>query len=148
MPILKGTLQIEGALVVIVLGWSVARARRLRAALRPVPPPVNAQAIIDSGAEVTCVDSSLIQVLGLPLVGTVLANLPAHGGVTASALHDASLTVVHPSGNARSNLVVGNLEVLELSLAPVGYHILLGRDVLAACRFLYNGPGNSFQLAY
>jgi len=148
MPVVSGTLQAEGALLAIVLGWGVARAQKLRAALRPVPPPAHIRAVIDTGAEITCVDSTLVQSLGLPFGGTVLVNLPAHGGVTAGAMHDASLTVVHPSGNARNDLVVQNLTVLEVSLASLGYEVLLGRDVLAGCRFFYHGPKGRFQLAY
>ena len=29
-----------------------------------------------------------------------------------------------------------------------GYDALIGRDVLAKCTFTYNGPANSFTLAY
>jgi hypothetical protein len=32
--------------------------------------------------------------------------------------------------------------------APLGYQALIGRDVLARIRFLYDGPKNSFGLAY
>jgi hypothetical protein len=120
MPVLKGVIQAEGALVEIVLGWSVARARRLRLALQPVPPPVTTQAILDTGAEMTCVDSRLIQTLGLPLGGSILANLPAHGGVTIGFLHDASIIITHPSGNPRDQLVMRQVDVLEVSLAPLG----------------------------
>ena len=41
-------------------------------ALRPVPSPVNARAILDTGAEITCLDTGLILTLGLPTAGTVL----------------------------------------------------------------------------
>jgi hypothetical protein len=129
-------LQAEGALVDILAGWSAARIQQLRVALRPVPPPVHARAVLDTGAEITCLDAALIHALGLPSGGTVLANVPAQGGLTLAALHDASITLIHPSGNARDNLVVRNLSVLELSLASFGYEALLGRDLLAICHFL------------
>jgi hypothetical protein len=63
-------------------------------------------------------------------------------------MYDASLTVVHPSGNVGDNLVLRHLSVLDLQLGPLGYQALIGRDVLAACRFSYDGPGNRFRLAY
>ena len=148
MPVLRGQLQNEGALVEVLLGWSAARAQQLRAALRPVPPPLQTRALLDTGAEVTCVDTSLIQQLGLPFGGTVPANLPAHGGLTFTALHNASLIILHPSGQTRDHLAVVNLSVLELSLAPLGYRALIGRDVMTRCRFLYDGPRNSFRLTY
>jgi hypothetical protein len=109
---------------------------------------LQAQALVDTGAEITCIDATLIQKLGLPFAGMVTANLPAHGGVTYGVLHDAGLTVLHPSGNAARNLVVPNQSVLELSLAPLGHELCIGRDVLARCQFLYDGPRNRFRLAY
>jgi len=38
VPVLKGVLQPEGALVEVQVGWSAGQARRLRQAQRPVPP--------------------------------------------------------------------------------------------------------------
>ena len=148
MPVIRSSLQAEGALVDVILGWSESRARQLRAALRPVPPPITTRALVDSGAEITCVDAALIQQLGLPPGGTVGANLPSQGGLSFGFLTDASMTVVHPSGNPRDHLEIRNHTVLELSLRSLGYDILIGRDILARCRFFYHGPGNWFLLAY
>src|SRR5262249_18071788 len=125
MPVLRGSLQPEGALVDVLAGWSAADAQKLRLALRPVPPGVSARALLDSGAEITCVDSALIQILGVPVGGYLRANLPAHGGMSFFPLYDVSLAVLHPSGNPRDNLSVRNLKVLEISLAPLGYEMLL-----------------------
>ncbi len=148
MPVLRAALQSEGALVDVLVGWSAVDAQKLRAAFRPVPPAVPARALLDTGAEITCVDQALIQRLGLAFGGFLQANLPAHGGTAFYQLHDVSLTVVHPSGNPRNDLSVRTLQILEISLAPLGYEILIGRDVLARCRFLFDGTANRFSLAY
>lgn len=148
MPILIEHIHSDGALVDVRIGWSVARARRLRATLQPVPPAVTARSVLDTGAEVSCLDSALVQSLGLPLGGTVLVNLPAHGGITGGVLYNVSLTIIHPSGNARDNLVVRDLAVLEIGLSSLGYQMLIGRDVLKQCRFLYDGPAKRFELRY
>jgi len=55
---------------------------------------------------------------------------------------------MHPSGNPRNHLVFHNLSALDVSLAPLGYEAILGRDVLAKCRFLYHGLEAMFRLAY
>ncbi len=138
----------EGALVQIQIGLGASQVQGLRAALRPVPAPLNARAIVDTGAEITSVDSSLIQALGSPVRGTILANLPAHGGLNVGFLYDAGLAIVHPSGKPRNDLVIPDMPVLELSLAFLGYQVLIGRDVLASCRFLYHGLSKRFRLAY
>ena len=56
MPVINGALDAQGALVDVLVGWGEARARQLRLALRPVPPPVSARAVIDTGAEISCID--------------------------------------------------------------------------------------------
>jgi hypothetical protein len=93
-------------------------------------------------------DTSLVQTLGLPVDGITLANLPAGGGWTPAAKHDAAVTILHSSGDPHLNLVVTDLIVVELSLSTLGYEVLIGRDVLARCRFLYNGPRGWYRLAY
>jgi hypothetical protein len=148
MPVLIAPLQPDGALVDVLVGLSGSSVQSVRAALRPVPSPLTSRALLDTGAEMTCIDVSLVQALGLPFAGTTLANLPAHGGLVVTILRDISLTVVHPSGHPRNHLAMRNLKVLEVSLTFLGYQVVIGRDVLAACRFLYNGPGNRFRLAY
>lgn len=148
MTVLKGILEPDGALVDVEIGWSDSGARTLRASLQPVPPPVRARAVLDSGAEATCVDASLIQSLGLSLSGVTPANLPAFGGLTLGVQRDASLTMLHPSGNVRRCLVVRTLLVIELSLSGLGFQVLIGRDVLSLCRFLFDGPRGRFKLGY
>jgi len=148
MPVITGPLQADGVLIEAQFAWSATRAQQLRAALRPVPPSVQAKALLDTGAEITCLDTQLVQALGLPLGGLTLANLPAHGGLTGGALYQAALTIVHPSGNAVDNLITNDLSVLGLSLSALGYEAILGRDILAKCRFLYDGLGNRFELEY
>jgi hypothetical protein len=104
VPVLRGALQPEGALVEVRVGWSFGQARQLRQAQRPVPPPLDARALLDTGAEITCIDGVLVQQLGLPLAQLALANVPALGGLRAGAHYHASMTVVHPSGIAAENL--------------------------------------------
>lgn len=148
MPIIKGTVAAEGALVRVSIGWSSTSTRSLRAALKPIPPPVDTRALLDSGAAATCLDSSLVQTLAPPQAGMTLANLPATGGMTGGSLYEIRLTIIHPSGNAHSNLVVPDLIVLELPIGALGYQVLIGRDLLKRCRFFYDGPKDRFFLSY
>jgi hypothetical protein len=62
--------------------------------------------------------------------------------------YPVSLTLVHPSRSAKANLVLRNHPVLEQPLGPLGYQALLGRDVLAKCLLVYDGPSATFTLAY
>jgi hypothetical protein len=148
MPILSGSIEAEGAIVDVLLGWSATAVRQLRSGLHPIPQPVTARALLDTGAETSCFDPVLIRALGLPWRGSAAVNVPATGGLTFSAQHDASVTVLHPSGSASDHLVIGDLLVVEVPLTALGYQALIGRDVLAKCRFLYEGPASQFELNY
>src|SRR5262249_41817586 len=106
MPILTGQIEPDGALVDVLIGWSRSQVQRLRAAGRPIPSPVSLRALLDPGAECTCVDPQAVAILALPVIGISLANLPATTGLAPAVQRDASLTIVHPSGAASQNLVL------------------------------------------
>jgi hypothetical protein len=148
VPVLKGLLQPEGAIVDVRVGWSAGQARQLRQALRPVPPALDTRALVDTGAEITCLDGALAQQLGLPLAQLALANVPALGGLRLGAHYHAGLELVHPSAAPGRDLVVPDLLILEVPLAGLGYQALIGRDVLARCDFLYGGRRQRFTLMY
>jgi hypothetical protein len=148
MPRLSGLLEPEGALVAVAVGLSRSEVQRLRNAARPIPAPVSLRALLDTGAECSCVDPQAVATLALPLANIGLANIPAVGGLTPTAEYEASLTIVHPATDPRLNLVIGGILLAEVPLAPLGYEVLIGRDVLERCRFLYNGPGGRFRLTY
>jgi hypothetical protein len=82
MPTLNGILEADGALVDLLLGWSASDALTQRQALRPIPPPVTVRGLIDTGAEISCLDAALIQTLRLPVEGITLTQVPAVGGLT------------------------------------------------------------------
>ena len=148
MPFLRGLLRPEGALVEVRLSWSAVQIRRLRQARRPVPPVIDAQALLDTGAEITCVDELLVQHLSLPLAQVTLANVPMLGGLRASPHYHAGIALTHPSGDPSQGLALPNLIVLEMPLAGLGYQVLIGRDVLDRCDFLYSGRRQRFTVAY
>ncbi len=148
MPAMTAPLQAEGALVDVRLGWAAARVRQLRRALQPIPPPADIRALIDSGAECTCLDTALIRQLGLPLASFGIANVPSAGGLLSTTEHDASLTVLHPSGDPRDCLILPDLIIVDLPIGQLGYQALIGRDVLDRCKFLYDGPAREFRLEY
>ncbi len=148
MPWLTDVVQPEGPIVAVEIGLSRMEIQRLRKAVRPVPAAVSLRALIDTGADCSAVEPRAVASLALPVKNITLANIPALGGLTPITQHDAGLTLVHPSGDTRLNLVMGTLLLAEVSLGALGYEVLIGRDVLQRCRFLYHGPRNRFKLAY
>ena len=148
MPLVTCPLAPEGAMVDVRIGWSAGQIRTLRAAHWPIPQAVDLRAIIDTGADVSALDRSVVQSLQLPVGGIIPANVPGGSGLIFTSEHEAGLTNLAPQGSGQADLIVSDLLVLELDLASLGYQALIGRDILARCRFLYDGPHRQFTLEY
>lgn len=84
----------------------------------------------------------------LPPLRFVFASVPALGLFGLAAEYEVTLSIVHPSGESRSNLVLRSHPVLDQPLAKLGYEGLLGRDVLNQLAFYWDGPGKLLSLAY
>src|SRR5438045_1824387 len=56
MPRLTLPIRPDGPVVGLSVPVTAAYARRLRQALRPVPQPVEMEAVLDTGSPVTCID--------------------------------------------------------------------------------------------
>ncbi len=148
MPTLSGFLQPEGALVTVTIGLDGPEVQRLRQAGRWIPQAVILPALLDTGAECSCVDPRAVTALALPVANIALANVPALGGVAPTFQRQACLTIVHPSDDSRLDLVAEGLLMAEIPLNALGYYALVGRDVLGKCRFLYDGQRGRFRLEY
>jgi hypothetical protein len=149
---LQAATSAEGAIVDILIGLPAAIVQSLRKAGRPIPQPLALRALLDTGAEATCADPTVLAPLviagNLPPTRFLLANVPATGGLTGGTEYQVSLTVLHPSGNVRRSLVPRTWDILELSLGPLGYQAIVGRDVLERCVLVYDGPSATFTLGF
>jgi hypothetical protein len=151
MHTLQVPIAADGALVDVRIGLSAADVQALRQAGRPVPAPVPGRALIDPGAEVSCVETRTLGPLaaaGLVAGRFVFGNLPAVSGVTLAPEYTVHLTIVHPSGQQRANLELRSQPLLELPLGVLGYQLLIGRDVLRRCLLVYDGPAERVTLGY
>jgi hypothetical protein len=149
MPILKQRLEPEGAIIPLLVGLSDASVRGLRIQLLPIPQSLECRALLDSGADITCVDSRLIESMNLVQCGFSFANVPSlQEGTMLEILHDLSLTILHPSTDPRDHLLLRNWRVMELPLGSLDYQVLIGRDVLNKCQFVFDGINRRFSLRY
>ena len=104
---------------------------------------------MDTGASGTCVDPSVLQGLGLTATGKVSVNTPSTGSQPHEAdQYDISL-VVPGAVPTHLPLTIGNLPVICADLLQQqGFHVLIGRDVLALCILVYNSQVGLFTLGY
>jgi hypothetical protein len=148
MPLLTVPLVDGYAIVDVLIGPSAARLLSLRGASLPSPGSALFQALIDTGAGISCIDPSVRQGLNLTPFTVGDVNFPGSAPAARANRYKVSLTVRHPGGNPQLDLTVPLLGVLETTLAQTGYRVILGCDVLARCDFHYAGRRGTFALAY
>jgi hypothetical protein len=108
-------------------------------------------AALDTGAYCTCIDPWICQALGLTAVNVVALATPG-GSVQGSQrnLHEVSLAILNPSGNAADHLTRGRWDVAEIELTAVtGDDVVIGADLLVdGCLLVFDGQKGEFRLAY
>jgi hypothetical protein len=149
MPTFSDALGSDGPIVRVEVGVSQQHRVRLFAARRPVPQPLVLTALIDTGAGITCIDPHVIRRLQLqPKGGLRAVNAPGLGGLIFPQTYEVGLTILHPSANPADHFVIPDLDVADVSLAGLGFDLLLGRDILSLCDFNYLGRAGTFALTY
>jgi hypothetical protein len=130
------------ALVTARIGITEQRRRQLQAAGAAIPSPVPVTLLVDTGAALTALDEKVIEALALTPTG----ELEVHLAKTSSKgrRFDVSLLLPAPEGPA---MLLHALPVFEGNFR-FGVDGFLGRDVLAHCVLVYDGPARRFTLAF
>jgi hypothetical protein len=106
---------------------------------------VVARLLVDTGASNTLIDVGLLNQLGLQPTGQVDVSTPSTDGQPVAMLqYDVGLLLPH-SANSR---FFPTIAVTGANFQAHGIHGLLGRDVLAHCLVVYDGPANLYALAF
>ena len=127
-------------------GWNESREAHGLSAVYPI----EAVALIDTGAARTLVTESLVRRLGIPILGDAPAvyGVGIEGRPVPAAESAVSLTFAQgPPVAAATALPVS--AVPNEALARFGLEVLLGRDFLArVVMVVYNGPEDRLTLAF
>lgn len=149
MPIHYGVSSVgRGPLILVRVGLTRPDQATRRAVRQPTPAPVELLALIDTGAEGSCLDDRIVGRLDPVPQDYGLVNYAVAGGVTPSVLYEVELTLPHPTATRSRWLVIPDLEVAGVDLTGTGCEAILGRDVLAQCVFAFDGLTDSFTLSY
>ena len=117
-----------------------SRIAYLVGAGRPPPTPVSGLALVDTGADATCVDRRVAERARLGFVGETRMT---------SATHDGEIVPLY-SGRLAIDGLARDIEletICGLNLEPQGLVAVIGRDILEECVLVYNGPDGSFSLS-
>ena len=147
MPRLDATIGPNGPIIEVRL-WVVPEdAAKLAAAGLPIPRPISVPGLVDTGAEVTAIQLSLTQWMGIP----VWSLLEARSSVLGDEARTAPVY--------RIQMTFGPLEAPDppkwrtigavgVNVVSPGATVLIGRDLLATCRFTYDGRKRRLMISY
>jgi hypothetical protein len=118
----------------------------LTTAGQPVPAAIPITGLIDTGASCTSIDVTFLRQLAIPETGTTAVHTPSTqaNAPHPTSVYDISLVLVHPLIR-RTFMAV---PVIEANLIHQGIQALIGRDILAACLFTYDGQAGTFALGF
>lgn len=144
MAILTQLVGPRGAVVPIVVSLTdFLASRRRKAGLPPVPPQVGA-ALIDIGASRTMISPGMIAALGVESLGEIELATVGMGDQRRSGL----TFLVQVALTVNGKTLAMPLTVVESRLDGLSVDALLGRDFLARCLLIYNGPSGEFTLSF
>lgn len=106
-----------------------------------VPAPLVAEALIDTGASVTCIDDDLARRLQLPVIDRMTMTSASH------AAHPANVYPIRVEFTGLGLERTVN-KAMGAVLAPQGVQMLIGRDLLAEAVFIYNGREGEFTIGF
>ena len=146
MPRLLRPIDYRGAVLNVEVGITpLQRKTRKRTGLPRVNPSI-VPALLDTGANVSAIDPSLVILLQLRPASMSQVHTPTSGVFgELRAFYQIHLGFVEPE----SVVIADSLFVVSCDrLTPNGYFMLIGRDILDRCEFLYDGPRGEFSLTY
>jgi hypothetical protein len=145
MPHLTFAICQDGYLLDVMVGLNGQRTAALVAARRPVIAPLLVRAMVDTGSDVTGVASRIVNYLGQPPV--VQTTTHTVSGPLSVYLFDVSLSIPRGGNLTGPLLVLDQLRIMEMpSSLPANIEVLFGRDALAKCLFISDGPRDEFTL--
>jgi hypothetical protein len=134
-------------LVDVIVAAGAATLQGLRAAGRPIPPPVFVKGVVDTASTITAVTPKILQWVGAQPVQQSSTTTQGVGGQVAVQLHTANVVITDRRVPGSPWFVVGELVVMTWAGDPPN-EVIIGMDVLLTCTMLLDGPAGSFTLTF
>jgi hypothetical protein len=153
MPLIDASITAAGCLVDIAIHIAESRYLSLKQAGIAPPPRFHGTGLVDPGASSTVIDFSIVQFLGLQSIGVVPSFTSTTGAIPhLTKRYAVSVWFPQPptpvQAQPSAHPVHLNLPVIEADFSTAGFHVLIGRDILARAVFIYNGLAGRFTLAF
>lgn len=134
-------LEDEGPVIEVVFSLNAAARAAYVAAGEPIPRPIRATVLIDTGASHSVVMEGLLDPLGLKPVSATSINTASSTSVPC-AVYAVRMTL--PSNDYLDKSVIA---APSAGLVAQNIQGLIGRDVLSDGIFIYQGAHDSFTLS-
>jgi hypothetical protein len=147
MPLIRVAMGVDGPIIDLDLWIGRAEAHTLIAQQQPVPNSQIIRALIDTGADRTAIHPNALGLISSLSVGTIKVRRPGFQKFQRVNLHDVRLAF----GGVRAlSAQTGCVEIKSAAVVPANPTVLalIGRDMLAHCRFLYDGLKGELLLVY
>lgn|SRR5262245_6143769 len=135
----------DGLALEVMIGLKGSDTAALVAAGLPVPAPVLARALIDTGSDVTCVAAGVFQRLRLGRGGQHTTQTVS--GSLSVNLFEISFSIPGIIAATGPLLVLSQLVVMELVQPLSNIDVLIGLDVLMQCVLHVDGPNRRFAIS-
>jgi len=147
MPRLETPIGEDGPIIHVRTWIATEHEEALDARGLPVPPPFSIRGLVDTGARMTAIQQALAKGMGLPvhdwitLKSSVLGDEEREAPVYQIRMTFGAIDAPdHPRW--RTILAVG------VSVVSPGAMALIGQDLLATCRFTYDGRKRRLMMSY
>jgi predicted aspartyl protease len=130
----------NGPILQAAVSLDAKRAQILAQGGTQLPSPKIGSMLIDTGASMTSVERTILTSLGIPPVGDCQVKTPSGGEL--QQIYPCSIEF---PGSPLP--VIPNIFVLGANLAEQNIIGLIGRDFLANCLFVFNGPSGAFTIS-
>lgn len=137
----QAVLSFVGPLLMVEVSVPTLIAQVLQKEKKLIPNPITGKALIDTGAQTTCVDEGALKALGLLPVGQIGVSTP--DGSNMMLQYPVKLEFpASPIPPLEFNSVIGaNLKDQDIIA-------LIGRDILSHCILIMNGPAGSYSISF
>jgi hypothetical protein len=147
MPRLDAVFGADGPIVDIRLWIAPAYHERLTADGAAAPSPFSVTGLVDTGAKRTAIQRSLATWMGIPIISLLRLKSSVLGAEEREApAYEVRMTfgpLEAPDPPKWRAIVVAGVDVVS-----PGASVLIGRDLLATCRFTYDGRKQRLMISY
>lgn len=147
MPRLDRSFGDDGPIIDVRICVAAARAEWLAAVGSPVPEPFAVPGLVDTGVKVTAISLAIATWMGIASVGMIEASSSVLGRESRWVPVYPLRMCLGPFSDT-DPLRWRAIDAAAVDIVSPGASVLIGRDLLASCRFTYDGRKSRLLMSY